>query len=69
MVYTAGYYFNGTIQIPCYWAGAALVPLAGDGTHNAASHLGICLCGNGLYGRILQRWVEEYTLLLEGYDP
>jgi hypothetical protein len=35
-VYTAGYYDNGTMHVPCYWTGTARTDL-GDGTHEAVA--------------------------------
>jgi hypothetical protein len=35
MIYTAGYYENGTIYVPCYWTGTTRTDLPGDGTHSA----------------------------------
>jgi hypothetical protein len=34
-VYTAGYYSDGSKEIPCYWKGTTLHALAGDGKNNA----------------------------------
>ncbi len=35
VIYNAGWYLNGSLQIPCYWAGTRRIDLAGDGVHDA----------------------------------
>ena len=47
-VYTAGYYSDGTKDVPRYWTGTTHTDLPGDGTHWAHAS-SITVSGNTIY--------------------
>lgn len=47
-IYTAGYYFNGTIEVPCDWIGKTKTDLLVDGSYSAKV-LSIYVSGSTVY--------------------